>query len=153
MEACHDVDVLHRDLAARNVFYSITDGGLTVKIADFGESRAGELYIGKESSTLATFWSPPEALEYRIHLKEGDVWSFGVFMWEVMAGGALPYFDEAVQDEEALVEYLKRGQRLARPPNCSMHLYNAMFSCWAMLPARRPSMVSLKQAVELSGSS
>ncbi len=50
--------------------------------------------------------------------------------------GGFPY--PTVSNHE-LLAYLKSGQRLERPENCSETLYNLMLECWAERPEDRPS--------------
>lgn len=50
--------------------------------------------------------------------------------------GGFPY--PTVQNHE-LLNYLKTGQRLERPDNCSETLYELMLQCWATDPEDRPN--------------
>ena len=85
-----------RDLAARNV---LLNHSLTAKVADFGLSARtymkanGNQLFGANQDTFPFRWSAFEMLQNGVAIKEkSDVWSFGVFIWELFyLGAALPY--------------------------------------------------------------
>ena len=82
---------MHRDLAARNVLLT-TDR--VCKVADFGFARdvADKLvYERKSEGRLPIRWMAPESLYDNLFSAKSDVWSFGVFMWEVVTLGSTPY--------------------------------------------------------------
>jgi hypothetical protein len=54
----------------------------------------------------------------------------------VFSAGGFPY--PTVQNHE-LLNFLKSGQRLERPENCSETLYEVMLHCWATDPDDRPN--------------
>ena len=94
---------MHRDLSARNVLVAVTPGISTeltalgtpvnavCKVADFGLSRgvgSKDYYrMGDKSSPIPIRWMAPETLRHGTSSTEGDVWSFGVFLWEVYSLG------------------------------------------------------------------
>ncbi|CAI8041705.1 Megakaryocyte-associated tyrosine-protein kinase [Geodia barretti] len=68
-------------------------------------------------------WTAPEALENRIFTTKSDVWSFGVVLWELFTYGHSPYPDLHLgQSYDAIVTYLKEGNRMAQPDSCSDEL-------------------------------
>ena len=72
---------------------------LTAKLADFGLSSRiytitdGYQYMGANQKRFPFRWSAYELLKNGIAIREKtDVWSFGVFIWELFyLGAALPY--------------------------------------------------------------
>ena len=86
MEYIASQGFVHMDLAARNVL--LGENNLT-KIADFGIAHKVDPQTQKFRLTghlrLAVRWMAPETLGgKRIYFSEKtDVYSFGVFMWEV----------------------------------------------------------------------
>lgn len=83
--------IIHRDLAARNVL--ITEEH-TCKVADFGFARdivASHVYERKSEGRLPIRWMAPESLYDNIFSVKSDVWSFGIFIWEVVTLGSTPY--------------------------------------------------------------
>ena len=57
----------------------------------------------------------PESIVEKQFSSASDVWSFGVFAWETLSFGALPYADV---DAEEAVKSILRGERLPRPRIC-----------------------------------
>ncbi len=107
LEEAHNTGIVHRDLKPANV--KVTPDG-RVKVLDFGLAKAwaGDSVEGKASSdsmsqspTLAhsgtqagvilgtaAYMSPEQARGKPVD-KRGDVWAFGVLLWEMLTGRAL----------------------------------------------------------------
>lgn len=140
--------IIHGDLATRNCLVS---SDLTVKIADLGIGH--DLYNGdyydNGSQLLPIRWMPPELL---VESEEGpsfslhsDIWSFGVFCWEVFAFARLPY--EGYEDEEVL-SMIPQGSRLRNPSKlCPPATYDIMLDCWNEIPEARPQFAQLYAAI------
>ncbi|CAD5117058.1 DgyrCDS5879 [Dimorphilus gyrociliatus] len=74
--------IVHRDLAARNV---LLNENFTAKITDFGLARCTEDGCYQMvNNEIPMFYYSPEVLLNRKYSTEGDVWSYGVFSWEIM---------------------------------------------------------------------
>ena len=85
--------IIHRDLAARNVLVGM-DGLKTVKLNDFGLSRTlttSSYYMKTSDDKVPVKWMAPESVIDRKYSSASDVWSFGVFCWEVFEHGKTPY--------------------------------------------------------------
>ncbi len=70
------------------------DSGLTVKVADFGRSRSinySQYYRQDDKGVMPIRWMAPEALMDGRFSHKGDVWSFGVVLWEIVTFGQIPY--------------------------------------------------------------
>jgi len=109
--------VIHRDLAARNVL--LARGGI-VKICDFGLARelsagdySGENYVKKNDEPLPIKWMALESLRDKVYTTKSDVWSFGVFLWELFSLGATPYPGMLVDGE--FYARIETGYRMAPP--------------------------------------
>jgi serine/threonine protein kinase/Tol biopolymer transport system component len=122
LEAAHEQGIIHRDLKPANIKVR-ADG--TVKVLDFGlaKLRAGEVSgdsdYGRDSTHSPTLTSPammtgagmilgtaaymsPEQARGRPVDKRADIWSFGVVLFEMLAGQR-PFSGETISDTLASV--------------------------------------------------
>ncbi len=73
-------------------------------------------YYRKRTNTQVPLkWMAPEAILEAKYTVKSDVWSFGVFGFEVTSFGMTPY--GALGGQELVTE-LERGYRLAQPAAC-----------------------------------
>ncbi|XP_056404237.1 protein-tyrosine kinase 6 [Hyla sarda] len=134
---------VHRDLAARNILIGKNN---ICKIADFGMARfiKDEVYVS-QSKEMPYKWTAPEALAYGQYTLKSDVWSFGVLLYEIMSKGMNPY--PGLHNSE-LLRYLKKGNRMEAPHNCSDKIYKVMLDCWQENPQKRPTFNDLKISID-----
>lgn len=86
-------------------------------------------------------WIAPESLQNGKYSIESDIWSFGVFCWEVFSFGKQPF--DTLTDEQIL-EQIPHGLRLLMPEaGCPDDLYQLMLNCWNMNPDKRPKFSHL----------
>ena len=62
--------VVHRDLACRNI---LIDKDKMLKIADFGLSREGKMYLSKSTGQMPLRWMAIEAIVDRVFTTKSDV--------------------------------------------------------------------------------
>lgn len=77
----------------------------------------------------------PESIERGQYKLKSDVWSFGIFLWEVFSLGEVPYPNVSVAD---LTGWLAAGNRNAQPLLADERLFSLMRQCWEMEPDKRP---------------
>lgn len=145
MEFLSSNRIVHRDLAARNV---LVQPDRVVKISDFGLSRdiyQENVYRKRGNGKLPLKWMAIEALTHQIYTTYSDVWAFGILLWEIVTLGAMPYPGTPTN---RILQFLKSGYRMERPPNCSRELYSIMYSCWNIRPQSRPTFTELKQSLD-----
>lgn len=87
MEYIHSQGVIHRDLKPENV---LIDQEFHLKIADFGIA-CEEVYCDALSDDPGTYrWMAPEMIKHKSYGRKVDVYSFGLILWEMVAG-TIPY--------------------------------------------------------------
>ena len=142
-------DHVHRDLACRNCLVKtcletgVTDSGFIIKIGDFGMSHdlyQRNYYRVQGQAVLPVRWMSPEAVIYGKFSTAGDVWSFGVTMWEVYSFAMQPYY--GISNEE-VTKMIRTGRHLEKPYDCPRHIYEIMKQCWSTEPCERPTFSDL----------
>ena len=146
----HGKNIIHRDLAARNIF---VDGKEVAKIGDFGLSRdlhaqdyANYYYAQDKNRMLPIKWMAPESITSGKFSKKGDVWSFGVLLWEIFTRGENPY---PGLPNNHLIVFLQSGKRLSKNDVMTGKLYEIMMRCWNYNAKSRPNFVILKNQLKL----
>ncbi|KAK4033527.1 kinase-like domain-containing protein [Parachaetomium inaequale] len=79
VDHCHGLGIYHRDLRPENIL--VTNGGETVKLADFGVATSSER--SEDFGCGSTFYEPPECLEPKgpyYYCAPSDVWALGVIL-------------------------------------------------------------------------
>ncbi|PIK33040.1 putative tyrosine-protein kinase, partial [Apostichopus japonicus] len=135
----------HGDLAARNV---LVGRGLTIKISDFG--LADDIYSRgykrrEQEQKIPIKWCSIEAILNGICSSEGDVWSYGVVLYEIFTLGGTPYPGIAGR---FLVAQLREGYRMDQPEGCPDEIYKIMLQCWEEVAESRPRFNDISQSVD-----
>ncbi|XP_038063285.1 uncharacterized protein LOC119733977 isoform X2 [Patiria miniata] len=141
MEFLASKKCIHRDLAARNVL--LADDNI-VKICDFGLSRDiyhDPDYVTRGGGRLPIKWMAPESIFDKVYTSYSDVWSFGVFMWELFQLGGTPY--PGVPVDEEFYNRLKNGYRMCAPDHAPQEIYHIMLECWNTEAKERPDFSDL----------
>ena len=76
---------------------------------------------------------------------KGDIWSFGIFLWELISLAKAPYSDIEYQK---INQYLQNGYRASKPPGCPAELYDLMTKCWEYVPEHRPTTKYIIEIIE-----
>ncbi|RDA94026.1 hypothetical protein CP533_5280 [Ophiocordyceps camponoti-saundersi (nom. inval.)] len=98
VEHCHKLRIYHRDLKPENIL--VTDGGETVKLADFGLATSEEQ--SEDYGCGSTFYMSPECLDPSARkpyymCAPNDVWSLGVILVNLTCGRN-PWKQASLQD-------------------------------------------------------
>ena len=87
----------------------------------------------------------PESLYEHIFTIKGDVWSFGILMWEIVTLGSTPYPGLSTKE---VMRKVRDGYRLDKPEHCKREMYNIMYYCWNKEPHERPSFTELVKMLD-----
>ena len=79
-------------------------------------------------------WLSLEAIIFGEFSMAGDVWSYGVTMWEIFSFAMQPYFGYS---NEEVMEFIRSGGHLERPTNCAEGIYSIMQQCWNLTNDQR----------------
>ncbi|XP_004391101.1 tyrosine-protein kinase STYK1 [Trichechus manatus latirostris] len=143
LEFLQDKQLFHGDVAARNI---LIQGDLTAKLCGLG--LAYEVHArGAISSahTVPLKWLAPERLLLRPASIRGDIWSFGILLYEMVTLGAPPYPEVP---PTRILQHLQRRKIMKRPSTCTHTMYNLMKSCWHWSEDSRPSPRKLRSRLE-----
>lgn len=131
MAYLHSRDIIHRDLKPSNVLLTRDH---RAKIADFGMSVAN---AGQElTAETGTYrFMAPEVIRHESYSSNADVYSFGVFLWQLITrqvpfGSMTP-----VQAAYAVAE----GRRPEIPESTPSRLKDVIEACWDQDSHKRPS--------------
>ncbi|KAM6972799.1 inactive tyrosine-protein kinase 7a [Aplochiton taeniatus] len=135
MEHLSNQRFVHKDLATRNCLIS---NKRQVKVSSLGLSKDvyNSEYYHCRQAWVPVRWLPAEAVLDDDYSTKTDVWSFGVFMWEVFSLGELPH--ASLTHDQLLQELRSGGLRLPLPQGCPSRVYKLMCLCWAPSPKDRP---------------
>ena len=134
---------IHRDLAARNV---LVGEGNIVKIGGFALARqvVGDYYLAR-GENLPVKWTAPEATLFNQFTIKSDVWSYGVFLTELVTHGGIPY--SGMTNDKVLAQ-VEQGYRMPPPHGCPDLVYQIMLDCWKTNPEERPTFEHLKHQLK-----
>lgn len=137
----HRHNIVHKDVAARNCYLS---PGLSVKLSDPALSKdlfPNDYHCLGDNENRPVKWMAVETIGQGSEMTTaGDVWAWGVTMWEVLTRAQQPFPDV---DPFEMETYLMEGFRLHQPVNCPDQLYTVIVSCWAHSPHHRASVSTL----------
>ncbi|KAI0358692.1 Pkinase-domain-containing protein, partial [Trametes cingulata] len=131
--------ILHRDLKPDNVFL---DENNTVKLGDFGLSKA-LAYASFANTYVGTpYYMSPELMQEKAYDSKSDIWSLGCLIYELCA--LKPPFHEAKTHAELSI-LIRNGRIPPLPKGYSPALTSVIKSMLNLNPAMRPSASQLLQ--------
>lgn len=123
--------IVHGDLKSPNL---LLGDNLHVKICDFGLSRfrmASKLSAGSKLGTPE--WTAPEVLQSSTNSEAGDVYSYGVVLWELFTG-QIPWEEISAMQVVLMVGF--HQARLTIPEDAPTWAREMMESCFRAAEAR-----------------
>ena len=141
----HDRGVIHRDITSSN-FLVFADYPI-VRISGFGSARKLEdIRTGTVRAAGTPLYQAPEVCNGGAHSLQSDVFSFGVVMFEVIAGNE-PYL--LLKNEDEIADAKKGGKYPCPLPNgVPDDLKTLMQECCQCDPSQRKMMSEVKQRLE-----
>ncbi|XP_016408723.1 serine/threonine-protein kinase Nek5 [Sinocyclocheilus rhinocerous] len=134
----HDRKVLHRDIKAQNIF--LTQGGLKVKLGDFGIARILNSTMELARTCVGTpYYLSPEICENRPYNNKTDIWSLGCVLYELCT---LRHPFEG-SNLKQLVLRICRGRYSPVSQRYSSELHLLLHLLFKVSPRDRPSANSL----------
>ncbi|KAB7501711.1 Tyrosine-protein kinase RYK, partial [Armadillidium nasatum] len=110
------------------------------------ESHLGSCVSPTEDVFVPLRWMAIETLtEYTQTSTSSDVWSLGIFLWEISSQGEHPY---SCISPSHLLSFLREEHRLRQPPTCPDELFRLMNACWSAKPQQRPSALEVNEFLQ-----
>lgn len=113
---------LSRDIYVDNIYMKSSAGRLPIKwlalesMTDQKYTSQSDVYVTKKDEEFYT------DLKFRTFFHNlCHRWSFGILLYEIVTMGSTPYPTVPV---DCLISYLKSGNRMSKPFNCSQDLYD-----------------------------
>nr|XP_006112594.1 tyrosine-protein kinase STYK1 [Pelodiscus sinensis] len=139
--------LLHGDVAARNV---LIQSDFTAKLCGLGLAYEIHTYGTSVTKTVPLKWQAPERLRMKPHSIKGDIWSFGILLYEMITLGAPPFPEVPPSD---ILQHLQKRKIMKRPSTCQPAMYSIMKSCWRWGATERPSPAELLHRLQIAAKS
>lgn len=142
--------IVHCDLALRNIM--VNKFPWEVKVAEFSLARDMNRMSRRSSrwrsqrQRVPLRWYPPEYFKNHYYGFKGDVWAFGIVLWEMQTFGTLPYPN--LETSEAVVYHISIGHKNKNPEGCRPEILHIMRDCWLEPYSLRPSFTDVVLMLE-----
>lgn len=145
MQYMHSQHIIHGDLKSRNILLVQNEAQLSAKVIDFGLSRHVTMgsYVHTRTMGTVTHMSP-EMLRDGHMSYNGDVYAFGMIMYETLTGWA-PFYGMSSSE---VVEKVLAREMPPVPPGMPQRYVDTMLQCWHIDPRQRPTFAQLLQTFE-----
>ncbi|KAK1345928.1 hypothetical protein QTO34_008393 [Cnephaeus nilssonii] len=106
----------------------------------------GMAFLASKNARLPVKWMAPESIFNCVYTFESDVWSYGIFLWELFSLGSSPYPGMPVDSK--FYKMIKEGFRMLSPEHAPAEMYDIMKTCWDADPLKRPTFKQIVQLIE-----
>uniref|UniRef100_A0A452TGF2 Mast/stem cell growth factor receptor Kit n=1 Tax=Ursus maritimus TaxID=29073 RepID=A0A452TGF2_URSMA len=106
----------------------------------------GMAFLASKNARLPVKWMAPESIFNCVYTFESDVWSYGIFLWELFSLGSSPYPGMPVDSK--FYRMIKEGFRMLSPEHAPAEMYDIMKTCWDADPLKRPTFKQIVQLIE-----
>uniref|UniRef100_A0A3Q2ZKL0 Tyrosine kinase receptor Cad96Ca-like n=2 Tax=Kryptolebias marmoratus TaxID=37003 RepID=A0A3Q2ZKL0_KRYMA len=151
MQHLRSKNIIHCDLALRNIM--VNKFPWEVKLTEFGLARDLTRMTSRHSSRwknprqrVPLRWYPPEYFKNNNYSFKGDVWAFGIVLWEMHTFGTLPYSN--LETSEEVVYHICMGHKNPNPDGCRLEMLHVMRKCWQEPHTLRPSFTNIVTMLE-----
>jgi tRNA A-37 threonylcarbamoyl transferase component Bud32 len=144
LDYLHKMNKQHNDIKSSNVFVADRD---KVVLGDFGFTKTLTYSVLAQPMSLkgSPYWIAPEVFEESNPSLKSDIYSFSIFMWEVITE-ELPKIE--YKSLEALISKVSKGERpsldkLRNVSHIREELIQFIEKCWRHNPEERPSSAEI----------
>ncbi|XP_067824060.1 tyrosine kinase receptor Cad96Ca [Heptranchias perlo] len=150
MEHLASKKIVHRDLAARNILVGhfpqeckIAEFSLATDLSSTGATKCRK---GRDNPGIPFRWYPPEYFTDGTYTLHGDIWSFGVLLWEIESLGSSPYPE--FETAEEVVLNICSGYKMKKPRHSREEICEVMDYCWTEKHEERPTFSDISKYLE-----
>lgn len=137
--------IMHRDLKPANLL--LFSRGRVLKICDFGTACAIKTQM--TNNTGSASYMAPEVFATSSYLESGDVFSWSIIFWEILAR-MHPYSQHTYSNPYQILWRVKQdGIRPAVIESCPVIIWTLITRSWHKDPKQRPSMQAVSDEMEL----
>jgi len=140
--------LVHRDLKSPNILLasSPVEPYIIAKVSDFGLSRTVvQSFVSKVVDNPT--WLAPEVLKGFEYNEKGDIYSFGMILWELYHM-ELPFDEFDFKFMSTLEDNILSGLRPSIDQNCNRMYASLITKCWNSDPQQRPSFQSILKVLQ-----
>ncbi|GLI61443.1 hypothetical protein VaNZ11_003807, partial [Volvox africanus] len=150
MEYLHKHRITHRDLKPKNILLKTSNKdrrGYVSKVSDFGLSQVlpdtNKTQVSTKYSGTVTHMAP-ELIEDGKVYQQGDVYAFGIIMWEIYTSST-PY--QSMAHPQIMVGVVTHNLRPKFPTNCPEWYKSLANRCWRKDPKTRPPFTEVTKSL------
>ncbi|XP_078586348.1 uncharacterized protein LOC144868264 [Branchiostoma floridae x Branchiostoma japonicum] len=152
---------VHRMVMAKNVLVTLEDGELKCRLSGFCKARKAKeskpyavqdcltYFKGSWNEQMPLRFLAPESLVAQWYSAKSDMWSFGVFLYELFTCGAVPYQEfNCMSTDDLLFRITRQGLRMKQPRCVPTSVFKLMKALLRVDELERPSADFMLDQVE-----